>query len=198
MTGLGQTRPFYDVRLNVRFARKRTRPGRFMSTRPRRHRKCAGAWEGGRLGRQAMENWLTANNPRLQSPQPAGWVQVETVLRGARALTPRGALRRLGWRIGQAPAAKALLKSISGGGIGEAEADRELLPLVTAAATADRDASFMVECIKLQGPVAEAPWRRLELDDVREVPLIHVSSDLELATTHLAQSSSASRFALSE
>src|SRR5262249_3473183 len=64
--------------------------------------------------------------------------------------------------------------------------DGQLLPLVTAAATADRDASFVVECIKLQGPVAEAPWWQLELNDVREVPLVHVSSDFELAAGHLS------------
>jgi hypothetical protein len=34
MSGVGQTRSFGDVRLNARFARKRTRLGRFMSTRP--------------------------------------------------------------------------------------------------------------------------------------------------------------------
>jgi hypothetical protein len=57
----------------------------------------------------------------------------------------------------------------------------ELLSLVWAAASANYNAVFTV---KFQALVAEASWRQLELNKVREVPLIHMSSDLELATGH--------------
>jgi hypothetical protein len=56
--------------------------------------------------------------------------------------------------------------------------------------SADRDAAFTVERFKLVTPIAEVPWRQLQLDKVREVPLIHMSSDLGLTTAHPAQSSS--------
>jgi hypothetical protein len=49
------------------------------------------------------------------------------------------------------------------GGIGEAEADVELLYLVPATATADRDAALVVEHIKLETLIAEATWRQREL-----------------------------------
>jgi hypothetical protein len=41
-----------------------------------------------------------------------------------------------------------------------------------------------MEGIKLEALAAEATWWQLELDDVRELPLIHVPSDLELAAGH--------------
>src|SRR5262249_61112809 len=50
-----------------------------------------------------------------------------------------------------------------------------------AAAAANWDAALTMEGIKLEALAAEATWWQLELDDVREVPLIHVPSDLELA-----------------
>jgi hypothetical protein len=56
------------------------------------------------------------------------------------------------------------VKGISGGGVGKAEADMELLSLVPAAASANCDAAFAVEGFKLQALVAEASWRQLELD----------------------------------
>jgi hypothetical protein len=77
--------------------------------------------------------------------------------------------------------------------IWKAEADVELLRLVPPAASANCDAAS-VERFKLKALAAEASWRQLQLDKVREVPLIHVPGDRGLATAHLAQSSSASRF----
>src|SRR5262249_60794170 len=54
-----------------------------------------------------------------------------------------------------------------------------------AAAAANWDAALTMEGIKLEALAAEATWWQLELDDVREVPLIHVPSDLELAAGHV-------------
>src|SRR6266446_21016 len=81
----------------------------------------------------------------------------------------------------QALAAEALVKGISSGGIGEAEADVELLHLTPAAATANRNATLTVEGIKLEVLAAEAAGRQLELDEVRGLPLIHVPGDFALA-----------------
>src|SRR5262249_59479728 len=54
-----------------------------------------------------------------------------------------------------------------------------------AAAAANWDAALTMEGIKLEALAAEATWWQLELDDVREVPLIHVPSNLELAAGHV-------------
>jgi len=61
----------------------------------------------------------------------------------------------------------------------------ELLRLMPAAAAANWDAALTMGGIKLEALAAEATWWQLELDDVREVPLIHVPSDLELAAGHV-------------
>jgi hypothetical protein len=50
----------------------------------------------------------------------------------------------------EALAAEALVKGISSGGIGEAEADVELLHLMPAVATANRNAALTVDGIKLE------------------------------------------------
>src|SRR5215471_3577646 len=89
----------------------------------------------------------------------------------------------------QALAAEALPKSIGSGGIGEAEADVELLHLMPAAATANRNAVLTVEGIKLEVLAADAAGRQLKLNEVRELPLIHVPSDLALAAAHARHSS---------
>jgi len=89
----------------------------------------------------------------------------------------------------EALAAEALVKGISNGGIGEAEADVELLHLMPAAATANRNAALTVEGIKLEVLAAEAAGRQLKLNEVRELPLIHVPSDLALAAAHARRSS---------
>jgi hypothetical protein len=89
----------------------------------------------------------------------------------------------------EALAAEALVKGISNGGIGEAEADVELLHLMPAAATANRNAALTVEGIKLEVLAAEAAARQLELDEVRELPLIHVPSAFALAAAHARRSS---------
>ena len=89
----------------------------------------------------------------------------------------------------EALAAEALVKGISNGGIGEAEADVELLHLMPAAATANRNAALTVEGIKFEVLAAEAAGRQLKLDEVRELPLIHVPGDLALAAAHAHRSS---------
>ena len=81
------------------------------------------------------------------------------------------------------------MKGISSGGIGEAEADVELLHLMPAAATANRNAALTVEGIKLEVLAAEAAGRQLELDEVRELPLVHVPGDFALAAAHARRSS---------
>ena len=65
------------------------------------------------------------------------------------------------------------MKGISSDGIGEAEADVELLRLMPAAATANRNAVLTVEVIKLEVLAGQAAGRQLKLDEVREIPLIH-------------------------
>src|SRR5215471_11449084 len=89
----------------------------------------------------------------------------------------------------QALAAEALVKGISSGGIGEAEADVELLHLMPAAATANRNAALTVEGIKLEVLAAETAGRQLELDEVRGLPLIQVPGDFALAAAHARRSS---------
>jgi hypothetical protein len=79
---------------------------------------------------------------------------------------------------------KRFRKASAVGGIGEAEADVEVLHLMPAAATANRNAVLTVEVIKLEVLAAEAAGRQLKLDEVRELPLIHVPSDLALAAAH--------------
>jgi hypothetical protein len=66
--------------------------------------------------------------------------------------------------MGQAGAAEAALKGISGGCVRKAEADMELLSLVSAAASTNYDAPFTVERFELLALVAEASGRQLELD----------------------------------
>ena len=46
-----------------------------------------------------------------------------------------------------------------------------------------------VEGIKLEVLAADAAGRQLKLDEVRELPLIHVPSDLALAAAHARRSS---------
>jgi hypothetical protein len=53
-----------------------------------------------------------------------------------------------------------------------------------AAATANRNAALTVEGIKLEVLAAEAAGRQLKLDEVRELPLIHVPRDLALTAAH--------------
>jgi hypothetical protein len=65
----------------------------------------------------------------------------------------------------------------------------ELLRLMPAAATANRNAALTVEGIKLEVLAAETAGRQLELDEVREVPLIHVPGDLALTAAHARRSS---------
>jgi hypothetical protein len=76
------------------------------------------------------------------------------------ALVPQsraGGASGLGRRIVQARAAEALLKGISSGRLGEAEADVKLLPFVPAAATANRNPAVVV---KRMAPIADAIWRQ--------------------------------------
>jgi len=79
-------------------------------------------------------------------------------------------------------------RHLSGGGIGEAEADVELLHLMPAAATTNRNAALTVEGIKLEVLAAEPTGRQLDLDEVRELPLIHVPGDFALAAAHARSS----------
>src|SRR6266487_2252272 len=58
-----------------------------------------------------------------------------------------------------------------------------------AAATANRNAALTVEGIKFEVLAAEAAGRQLKLDEVREIPLIHVPGDLALAAGHAHRSS---------
>src|SRR6266487_6399818 len=51
--------------------------------------------------------------------------------------------------------------------------DDELLRLMPAAATANRNAVLTVEGIKLEVLAGQAAGRQLKLDEVREIPLIH-------------------------
>ena len=93
----------------------------------------------------------------------------------------------------QALATEAIAESIRSGGVWEAESNMELLDLVSIPAASDWDASFTVERINLWENAAKASRRKCELDQMREVPFVCKADDLALATSHLAQSSSASR-----
>jgi hypothetical protein len=57
------------------------------------------------------------------------------------------------------------------------------------AATANRNAVLTVEGIKFEVLAAEAAGRQLKLDEVRELPLIHVPGDLALSAAHAHRSS---------
>jgi hypothetical protein len=93
--------------------------------------------------------------------------------------------------VGQALAAEAIAECIRSGGVGEAESNIELLGLVPTPAAADWDASVTVE---LWENTAKASRRKCEFDQMREVLFVREAGDLALATSHLAQSSSASCF----
>jgi hypothetical protein len=95
--------------------------------------------------------------------------------------------------MGQALATEAIVECIRSGGVGEAESNIELLGLVPTPAAADWDASVTVERINLWENTAKASQRKCEFDQMREVLFVREADDLALATSHLAQSSSASR-----
>jgi hypothetical protein len=65
----------------------------------------------------------------------------------------------------------------------------EQMHLMPATATANRKAALNVEGIKLEVLAAEAAGRQLELDEVRELPLIHVPGAFALAAAHARRSS---------
>jgi len=95
--------------------------------------------------------------------------------------------------VGQAFATEAIAECIRSCGVWEAESNIELLDLVSTPAAADRDAPLTVECIKIYETAAKAlRWNR-EFDQMREVLFVREAGDLALATSHFAQSSSASR-----
>src|SRR5215471_17945940 len=79
------------------------------------------------------------------------------------------------------------------GGVWEAESNIELPALVSTPAAADWDASVTVERINLWENTAKASRRKCEFDQMREVLFVREAVDLALATSHLPQSSSASR-----
>ena len=93
----------------------------------------------------------------------------------------------------QALAAEAIAECIRSGGVWEAESNIEWLHIVSTPASADRDASFTMERINLLENTAKASRRKCEFDQIREVPFVRKAGDLALATSHLAQFSSASR-----
>jgi hypothetical protein len=70
----------------------------------------------------------------------------------------------------------------------ETKSDVELLAFVPAAAPAELDAAFTVERRKFRYPAAEAAGGERELDQVREVPLVHVAGYLALASSHVRKS----------
>jgi hypothetical protein len=65
---------------------------------------------------------------------------------------------------------------------------------VPAPTATDRDAPFTVKRVKFLESTAKALRRSREFDQMREVLFVREAGDLALATSHLAQSSSASRF----
>src|SRR6516162_5959216 len=75
--------------------------------------------------------------------------------------------------VGQALATEAIAECIRSGSVGEAESNIGLLCLVPTPATADWDAPFTVEGVKLEEDAAEASWRKCEFDQMRKVPLVH-------------------------
>src|SRR5215472_14757277 len=103
---------------------------------------------------------------------------------------PRLGLHRC---VGQALATETIAECIRSGGVGEAESNIELLGLVPTPAAADWDASVTVERINLWENTAKASRRKCEFDQMREVLFVREAGDLALATSHLDQSSSASR-----
>src|SRR5215469_12425081 len=98
-----------------------------------------------------------------------------------------------GRRVGQALAPKAIAERLRSGGVWEAESHIEWLDLVSTPATADRDASFTMERINLLENTAKAFRRKCEFDQMRKVPFVRKPDELAFATSHLTQSSSASR-----
>src|SRR5262245_37975345 len=108
-----------------------------------------------------------------------------------RSLGPRLGLQRC---VGQALATEAIAECIRSGGVGEAESNIEWFDLVSTPAAADRDASFTMERINLLENTAKDYRRKCDSDQIREFPFVRKADDLALATSHLAQSSSASRF----
>src|SRR5262245_23380080 len=107
-----------------------------------------------------------------------------------RSLGPRLGLHRC---VGQALATEAIAECIRRGGIWEAESNMEWLDLVSTPAAADRDVLFTMESINLLENTAKAFRRKCEFDQIREVPFVREAGDFALATSHLDQSSSASR-----
>src|SRR5215472_13763101 len=105
----------------------------------------------------------------------------------------RGPRLGLAQCVGQALATEAIAECIRSGGVGEAESNIELLGLVPTPAAADWDASVTVERINLWENTAKASRRKCEFDQMREVLFVREAGDLALATSHLDQSSSASR-----
>src|SRR5262249_36832074 len=94
--------------------------------------------------------------------------------------------------VGQALATEAIAESIRRASMWEAESNKERLDQNPAAA--GRDAGFKMERLNLLANTAKASRRKCEFDQMREVPFVRKAGDLALATSHLAQSSSASRF----
>jgi len=97
--------------------------------------------------------------------------------------------------VGQALAPKAIAKRLRSGGVWEAESNIDLLDLLSIPAAADWNASIPVERINFLQNTAKAFRRKCEFDQMREVLFIRKADDFALgATSHFAQSSSASRF----
>src|SRR5262249_26559359 len=99
----------------------------------------------------------------------------------------------MSWCMGQGVATEVIAECIRSGGIWEAESNIEWLGVVSTPAAADRNASFTMERINLLENTAKASGRKCEFDQIREVPFVRKADDLALATSHLAQSPSASR-----
>ena len=116
---------------------------------------------------------------------------------GASSRRTRGPRLGLHWCVGQALTTEAIAECIRSGGVWEAESNLECLDLVSTPAASDWDASVTVERINLWQNIAKAFPRKCEFDQVWEVPFVRKADKLALATnvtSHLAQSSSASRF----
>jgi hypothetical protein len=101
-------------------------------------------------------------------------------------------LARLG-RVRAEFATEAIAECIRSDAVWEAESNIELLSLVSAPAAANRDAAFTVKRVELQESTAKASRRKRKLNQMREVLFVREAGDLALATSHLAQSPSASR-----
>src|SRR5262249_38540940 len=100
--------------------------------------------------------------------------------------------------VGQTLATEAIAECIRSGGVWEAESNMDWLDLVPTPAATDRDASFTMERINLLENTPKASRRKCEFDQMREVLFVREAGDLALATSHLAQSSSASRFTINQ